>query len=216
MTTKDEALQRALSLSGDAKLAHDQCRAVVHLANSLAEIYTARAAIVAHDAKLADLIGEASASAMEWLGDELDAMDAASEDDGWLDHIFEAAQERWPQPPKRKPLSDEQEPVAWKWVLRSDPGHFGYYTQHPSEFGVDVTSEKYEWTPLYTAPPKRKPIPIPRTPDDIRNFLMANFQSVKFAKGENEPDYDDVYEVYVHDLLEAFDNWEDFVLGGQK
>lgn len=98
----------ALSLSGDAKLAHDQCRAVVHLANSLAEIYTARAAIVAHDAKLADLIGEASASAMEWLGDELDAMDAASEDDEWVDHIFEAAQERWPQPPKRQPLTDAQ------------------------------------------------------------------------------------------------------------
>ena len=98
----------ALSLSGDAKLAHDQCRAVVRLANSFAEIYAARAAIVAHDAKLADLIGDASASAMQWLGDELNAMDAASEDDGWLDPIFEAAQERWPQPPKRKPLSEKE------------------------------------------------------------------------------------------------------------
>ena len=100
--------REALSLSGDAKLAHDQCRVVVHLANSFSEIYAARAAIVAHDARMADQIGEASASAMEWLGDELNAMDAATEDDGWLDPIFEAAQERWPHPPKRKPLTDEE------------------------------------------------------------------------------------------------------------
>ncbi len=103
----------ALSLSGDAKLAHDQCRAVVQLANSFAEIYAARAAIVAHDARLADLIGEASASAMEWLGDELNAMDATSEEDVLLDPIFEAAQERWPQPPKRKPMTEED---IWRGV----------------------------------------------------------------------------------------------------
>ena len=107
----------AISLSGDAKLAHDQCRAVAHLANSFAEVYAARAAIVAHDAELSDLIGDASASAMEWLGDELNAMDAATEDDGWLDPIFEAAQKRWPQQPPRRPQKDEQEPdykALWK------------------------------------------------------------------------------------------------------
>ena len=148
----------AISLSGDAKLAHDQCRAVAHLANSFAEVYAARAAIVAHDAKLSDLIGDASASAMEWLGDELNAMDAATEDDGWLDPIFEAAQKRWPQQPPRRPQKDEQGPALWKWILRSDPGHFGYYTEHPSKFGIDMSSEKYEWTLFYTAPPKRKPL----------------------------------------------------------
>ena len=100
----------AISLSGDAKLAHDQCRAVVQLASSFAEVYAARAAIVAHDAKLSDLIGDASASAMEWLGDELNAMDGISEDDLWLDPIFEAAQKRWPQQPPRRPQKDEQEP----------------------------------------------------------------------------------------------------------
>ena len=54
---------------------------------------------------------------MEWLGDELNAMDAATEDDGWLDPIFEAAQKRWPQQPPRWPQKDEQEPdykALWK------------------------------------------------------------------------------------------------------
>lgn len=55
-----------------------------------------------------------------------------------------------------------------------------------------------------------EPLPIPRTPHDIRNFLMANFCAAKFAKEDGEPDYDDVYEVTAHDLLEAFDNWEYF------
>ena len=53
---------------------------------------------------------------------------------------------------------DEQEPALWKWILRSDPGHFGYYTEHPSKFGIDMSSEKYEWTLFYTAPPKRQPL----------------------------------------------------------
>lgn len=53
---------------------------------------------------------------------------------------------------------DEQEPVLWKWALHSDPTHIGYYTEHPSKYGVDMSSEKYEWTPLYTAPPKRQPL----------------------------------------------------------
>ena len=53
---------------------------------------------------------------------------------------------------------DVQEPALWKWILRSDPGHFGYYTEHPSKFGIDMSSEKYEWTLFYTTPPKRQPL----------------------------------------------------------
>ena len=53
---------------------------------------------------------------------------------------------------------DEQEPVLWRWVLRSDPSHCGYYTQHPSKFDIDMSGEKYDWTPFYTAPPKCKPL----------------------------------------------------------
>lgn len=53
---------------------------------------------------------------------------------------------------------DEQEPLVWMWNLRSDPIHKGYYEKHPASYGIDVSSQKYIWTPLYTAPPKRKPL----------------------------------------------------------
>lgn len=103
-----DAPVEAHQLHGDAKLAHDQCRAVVSLASSVAEVYAARAAIVEHDNSLADLIGYASAAAMEWLGDEMNAMDAATEEDEWIDPIFDAAQERWPQPSAALPDAREK------------------------------------------------------------------------------------------------------------
>lgn len=103
-----DAPVEAHQLHGDAKLAHDQCRAVVSLASSVAEVYAARAAIVEHDNSLADLIGYASAAAMEWLGDEMNAMDAATEEDEWIDPIFDTAQERWPQPSAALPDAREK------------------------------------------------------------------------------------------------------------
>ena len=142
----------AISLSVDAKLAHDQCRAVAHLANSFAEVYAARAAIVAHDAKLSDLIGDASASAMEWLGDELNAMDAATEDDGWLDPIFEAAQKRWPQQPPRRPQKDEHEPVAE--ITADDMGRPFNAIRIGAHFYKEIPPVG---TKLYTALPERQP-----------------------------------------------------------
>ena len=142
----------AISLSGDAKLAHDQCRAVAHLANSFAEVYAARAAIVAHDAKLSDLIGDASASAMEWLGDELNATDAATEDDGWLDPIFEAAQKRWPQQPPRRPQKDEHEPVAE--ITADDMGRPFNAIRIGAHFYKEIPPVG---TKLYIAPPERQP-----------------------------------------------------------
>jgi len=148
----------AISLSGDAKLAHDQCRAVAHLANSFAEVYAARAAIVAHDAKLSDLIGDASASAMEWLGDELNAMDAATEDDGWLDPIFEAAQKRWPQQPPRRPQKDEQEPIGEAHAYDSATR----YTHCIWDAYVVPVGTK-----LYTATPKRQPL----TDEQIKGLI---------------------------------------------
>lgn len=86
----------APGLSGDAALAHEQCRAVVHLALAVAEVYTSNALIVASDSRLAEQIGAASAEVMEYLGDTLNSTDATTEEDEWLDPIFEAAQERWP------------------------------------------------------------------------------------------------------------------------
>jgi hypothetical protein len=83
-------------LSGDAALAHEQCRAVVHLALAVAEVYSSNALIVASDSRLADQIGAASAEVMEYLGDTLNSTDATTEEDEWLEPIFEGAQERWP------------------------------------------------------------------------------------------------------------------------
>ena len=81
--------------------------------------------------------------------------------------LLESMYEMMPDPPVSNAIKmcrealaqkDEQEPALWKWILRSDPGHFGYYTEHPSKFGIDMSSEKYEWTLFYTAPPKRQPL----------------------------------------------------------
>lgn len=90
----------ALHLIEDAAQAHDQCRAVVHMALSLAEVHVARAAILAGfpDAPV-EIIGESSAATMEYLGDLLSNMDAVEDGDEWLDPIFEAAQARWPTAP---------------------------------------------------------------------------------------------------------------------
>lgn len=85
----------ATGLSGDAGLAHENCRAVVHLLLALARVYVANASTVAHNPTLADQIGYAASRVMEWLGDEINATDAVDEDDEWLDSVFAATQERW-------------------------------------------------------------------------------------------------------------------------
>lgn len=98
------------NLSADAFQAHEQCRAVVHFAFAVAEVYAANAAIVANDARLANQIGEASAVTLEWLADLLNSTDAVSEEDEWVDPILEAAHKRWPITPAA-PMSAQ--PVAW-------------------------------------------------------------------------------------------------------
>jgi hypothetical protein len=99
------AVPDALNLAGDAGLAHDQCRAVVHMALALAEVHVARALIIASGKvpTATERIGESSAALMEYLGDALSNMDAVEEeDDAWLDPIFEAAHARWPVPEAEK------------------------------------------------------------------------------------------------------------------
>lgn len=93
------------ALTDDTAQAHQQCRAVVHLALALAEVHVARAAILAAGMGPVDVVGESSARVMEWLGDLLNGMDAAEEGDEWMDDIFEAAHERWsvaPPPPAER------------------------------------------------------------------------------------------------------------------
>ncbi|ERE48646.1 hypothetical protein H671_21562, partial [Cricetulus griseus] len=49
---------------------------------------------------------------------------------------------------------------------------------------------------------------VPRTPEQIRQFLGGNFSSVQFAKGDVTPHEDDTYSVTAHDLITAF-QWLD-------
>lgn len=146
------------SLSGDAALAHEQCRAVVHLALAVAEVYSANALIVASDSRLADQIGAASAEVMEFLGDTLNSTDATTEEDEWLDPIFEGAQKRWPATEDSSAGDQAEvqaEPVAWinHPVIVDSAGNFaGYghpelsFKQPPCGFAFDKAQA------LYTAP----------------------------------------------------------------
>lgn len=83
-------------LKGDARLAHDQCRAVVQMARALAEVHEARMSILATGRAPVEVIGQSSAETMEWLGDALTGMDACDESEEWMGPVFDAAQARWP------------------------------------------------------------------------------------------------------------------------
>jgi hypothetical protein len=81
----------------------DQCKVVVHLAGALAEVfgdYARRFGEYPPDdftcGIAADGIGRLSAAVMDKLGDILNGMDAASDEDEWVDPIFEKAQQLWP------------------------------------------------------------------------------------------------------------------------
>lgn len=79
----------------------DQCRVVAHLAKAIHEVYSDKARIFASDAKgpddIVDIVGKWSAAHMESLGELLNGMDAADEDDDWTAPIFRNAQKIWPQ-----------------------------------------------------------------------------------------------------------------------
>ena len=84
----------------DLAQAKDQARAVVHLSRVLADLYADRVKLYETCpqamADIVDLDGSRSASIMEYLGDVLNGMDAASDEDEWLTPIFHEAQRRWP------------------------------------------------------------------------------------------------------------------------
>jgi len=57
---------------------------------------------------------------------------------------------------------------------------------------------------------------VPRTPEDIRNFLGSSFSAAQFKNPSpdgtmsgHEPHEEDTYTVTAHDLLEAFAFWSD-------
>lgn len=79
-----------------------QCKAVAHLATALAQVHSDKAEIIAagsslySDSALLEMIGRNTAAYMEKLGDILNGMDAMTEEDDWLDPVFEEAHRRWP------------------------------------------------------------------------------------------------------------------------
>jgi len=79
------------------KQVSDQCRAVAHLATSLAQIYSDYAAMFAGDQMkgMEELVGKRTARQMDTLGDILNGMDAVDEDE-WLTPIYEKAHALWP------------------------------------------------------------------------------------------------------------------------
>lgn len=70
-----------------------QCRVVAHLARALAGVFEDKATLIA-DGRLTSIvpsIDRRSYALMETLGDILNGMDAVTDEDAWVNPIFEQA-----------------------------------------------------------------------------------------------------------------------------
>lgn len=79
----------------------DQCRVVAHLARQIALVHEQKDEVYGQidmDPGLIDFVGEETARLMETLVDILNDVGAVTEEDAWVDPIFEAAHATWPQP----------------------------------------------------------------------------------------------------------------------
>ena len=76
-----------------------QCSVVNHLATAIARVHGDYTKIFQSGAadNLIDQVGARTAAFMEDLGDMLNGMDAATEDDKWTVPIFREAQRLWPR-----------------------------------------------------------------------------------------------------------------------
>lgn len=80
-----------------------QCRAVAHMAGAIARVYSDYERLFANDQlddaldSLVEIKGEDSAELMQILGDILNGMDAATDEDEWMTPVFEAANSMWPR-----------------------------------------------------------------------------------------------------------------------
>ena len=90
----------------------NQCRVVAHLANALAGIHRDYERMYLNPSAgpkdIADLVGERTARLMETLGDILNGMDAATDEDEWTHPIFAEAHRLWPS--KAAALHPTQQP----------------------------------------------------------------------------------------------------------
>jgi hypothetical protein len=64
----------------------------------LADVHDDYATLLLHGglSQIAESVGQRTAHLMEQLGEVLDGMDAASDEDDWTAPIFTEAQRRWP------------------------------------------------------------------------------------------------------------------------
>lgn len=76
-----------------------QCTVIAHLAEEIAHVHLDLAELHASatDEHFVDFVGKITASRMETLGDILNGMDAVTDEDKWVNPIFEKAHELWPQ-----------------------------------------------------------------------------------------------------------------------
>lgn len=77
----------------------NQCRVVAHMANAIARVHEQLALVYAggHMDRLLEMKGADTAALMEYLGNLMNDMDIVTEEDKWVDPIFDASQKRWPQ-----------------------------------------------------------------------------------------------------------------------
>ncbi len=77
-----------------------QCLVVASLAESIAEVHRQKAALFEKCPAVVDgwddLTGPKTAAYMEMFGDALNAMDACSGEDEWMEPVFLEVQKRWP------------------------------------------------------------------------------------------------------------------------
>lgn len=92
-----------MSIEKDRIIVRDQCMAIAHLANQLAQVHAELSPTYAAGGssdKLLEIVGSRCALYMEWLGDALNAMDAVEDVPEWVQAAFEQSQQRWPKSPE--------------------------------------------------------------------------------------------------------------------
>lgn len=122
MTNLDADVGRSLRDEKRAQLL-EQCRVIAHLADALRGIHEDCIVIVKAGSmdEMLDRLGGRTASFMEQLGDMMNAMDAADEDDEWVNPIFERARELFPLAVGERTASQASAPLNQTSETPLDP-----------------------------------------------------------------------------------------------
>jgi len=99
-----------------------------------------------------------------------------------------------------------QEPVAWQYTFKTKVVQI---ERQRLDFYHWEDGDWIKGEPLYAAPPPAKePVEWPQTPEQISDFVGANF--VWREGNDATPSENDKYCLTAHDLISAFRNWADF------